>query len=322
MFVASSIGFRWPALAALLILLALARSATAVDGEAKRQYEQGSAAYDVADFQEAADHFKAAYKLSKQPVLLFNIAQCYRQLKNAEQAKFFYRSYLRNAAAGDASRPDAERWLRVLDGPGEQAPATAPPTRPAVTPPPAAAPSTPCGLTPAALTFERSMEDFEVSTDIVSGFKRLSLDRSHHFCTAGALRIEATFDLTGERNQLGLLRNQGGQIVRKLSRHVDLTNKTVSAHLYVDTPSAKAEFGALIIAVNKGVGVDGKFVPALKPGKWWTITAKFGAENKLYVGGTSRVDDVDAIIVQVQALGPTPQRTWSGAIYVDDIDWQ
>jgi len=242
--VGSSVASRWLALAALLILLAVARSATAADGGAKRQY-----------------------------------------------------------------------------GPGEQAPAT-PPAQPTATPPRATAPSTPCGLTPAALTFEHSKEEFEVSTEIVSGFKQLALDRNHHFCTAGALRIETAFDLTGERNQFGLLRNQGGQIVRKLSRHVDLTNKTVSVHLYVDTSSAKAEFGALIVAVNKGVGVDGKFVPALTPGKWWTVTAKFGAENKLYTGGTSRVDDVDAIIVQVQALGPTQQRTWSGAVYVDDIDWQ
>ncbi|MFL5308693.1 MAG: hypothetical protein ACJ8F1_25995 [Polyangia bacterium] len=41
--------------------------------------------------------------------------------------------------------------------------------------------------------------------------------------------------------------------------------------------------------------------------------------------GALRIDpsyDLDGVVVEVDAQGPSPQRTWSGAVYVDDVDWR
>jgi hypothetical protein len=95
----------------------------------------------------------------------------------------------------------------------------------------------------------------------------------------------------------------------------------VTAHVYVEAP-ATASYGAILSVVHNGVLVGGKFIYPLKPGDWNDVTASFTAENRLYEGGTSRVNDVDGVVVEVDAQGPSPQQTWSGAVYVDDVDWR
>jgi hypothetical protein len=66
----------------------------------------------------------------------------------------------------------------------------------------------------------------------------------------------------------------------------------------------------------------GQFFQPLGAGKWWTITATFKDVNRLYAGGTSPVDEVEAIALQITALGSAAQRTWSGHFYLDGLGWQ
>ena len=71
--------------------------AFAADKDAARQaYEEGRRRYDLNEFEAALESFKRAYLAYEDPVFLFNIAQCHRQLGHQQDAINFYRSYLRN----------------------------------------------------------------------------------------------------------------------------------------------------------------------------------------------------------------------------------
>jgi tetratricopeptide (TPR) repeat protein len=63
--------------------------------EARELYKKGMTHYEIGAFDDAIVEFKRAYELTSAPGLLFNIAQVYRMKKDAEQALFFYRMYLR-----------------------------------------------------------------------------------------------------------------------------------------------------------------------------------------------------------------------------------
>lgn len=58
---------------------------------AKVLIKKGNTSYRLAKFNEGLAQYQAAYKLYGHPAILFNIAQCYRQLKNYERALFFYK---------------------------------------------------------------------------------------------------------------------------------------------------------------------------------------------------------------------------------------
>ncbi|HEX8437833.1 tetratricopeptide repeat protein [Archangium sp.] len=61
---------------------------------ARTKFAEGNVHYDLARFQKALDAYSEAYRLRPLPGFLFNIAQCHRQLGQAERAGFFYRRYL------------------------------------------------------------------------------------------------------------------------------------------------------------------------------------------------------------------------------------
>ncbi|HUB05999.1 MAG TPA: protein kinase [Myxococcales bacterium] len=67
---------------------------------ARSRAEAAQIAYDVGHFGRALELFSLAYEFAPQPSLLFDIAQCHRQLGHAERALFFYRRYLARAPAG------------------------------------------------------------------------------------------------------------------------------------------------------------------------------------------------------------------------------
>ncbi len=68
--------------------------------EAKARYQDAARRYDLKEYAEALEGFREAYRLSGDPVFLFNIAQCERKLGHNQDAIDFYKSYLRR-------RPDA-----------------------------------------------------------------------------------------------------------------------------------------------------------------------------------------------------------------------
>ncbi len=79
---------------------------TAADrAAAKEAFARGTRHFNVAEYDEAIAEFKASYKLVPAPLLLYNIAQAYRQHGDCAEAARFYRSYLREApAAKDRAR--------------------------------------------------------------------------------------------------------------------------------------------------------------------------------------------------------------------------
>src|SRR5437667_6957916 len=81
---------------------------------ARSLYMQGTAAYNIGEFAEAVEKFKAAYKLRPEPAFLYNIAQSYRHLKEHSQALFSYRSYLRSAPNAP-NRAEAELHIKELE---------------------------------------------------------------------------------------------------------------------------------------------------------------------------------------------------------------
>ena len=79
----------------LLVTIPVASAETTAIREAKAKakvlIKSGDLSYRLAKFKEALASYEAAYKLYEHPAILFNIAQCHRQLKNHEKALFFYR---------------------------------------------------------------------------------------------------------------------------------------------------------------------------------------------------------------------------------------
>ena len=105
-------------------------------------YREGSRSYDLGDFRAALDAFKRAYLAHEEPGILFDIAECHRQLGENADAVHAYQSYLRRKPNAD-NRAAVEALIAKL----EDAPArpTAPPVpsppKPSVTPPPAPSPA-------------------------------------------------------------------------------------------------------------------------------------------------------------------------------------
>src|SRR5262245_36193200 len=92
--------------ALLSVSPALTRAQDGPAEQAKSLAAQGTARYQVGLFDEALRLYEAAYKVHPVPALIFNIAQCQRQLKNYDKAAFLYRSFLR-------SLPDAPNRAQV-----------------------------------------------------------------------------------------------------------------------------------------------------------------------------------------------------------------
>src|SRR5207302_9679691 len=61
---------------------------------ARQAVAEGRQHFDLGEYKEALESFKLAYRNFEDPKILFNIAQCHRQLGNKEEAVSFYRKYL------------------------------------------------------------------------------------------------------------------------------------------------------------------------------------------------------------------------------------
>ena len=81
--------------AIIVVLLLWFGSAHAENkGKAREAFRVGTQHYKLAEYGEALDNFKEAYRNFEDPTFLFNIAQCQRQLNNKAEAIRFYRNYL------------------------------------------------------------------------------------------------------------------------------------------------------------------------------------------------------------------------------------
>jgi tetratricopeptide (TPR) repeat protein len=80
------------ALLVFVVVLLAHHSARAESAE--ELFDEGQRAYDAGDYARAVDRWEASYQLSKEPGLLFNIAQAYRRAGNCTRALSSYRQFV------------------------------------------------------------------------------------------------------------------------------------------------------------------------------------------------------------------------------------
>ena len=113
-----------------LVLIALLGTAVSAqdDGEVRALARKGASLYDLGKYPEALGAFEAAYEKKPVPGLLFNIAQCHRQMGHLDQAARVYKSYLRTDPPEAAAKQARELLAKVEEALAKQASAVqAPP---------------------------------------------------------------------------------------------------------------------------------------------------------------------------------------------------
>jgi tetratricopeptide (TPR) repeat protein len=82
--------------------------------EARAHAKQATTYYNLSRFRDALAEYEAAYMIRPDPALLYNVAQCHRQLGNDADALRFYKSYLRNAPDAP-NRAEVEKRIKQLE---------------------------------------------------------------------------------------------------------------------------------------------------------------------------------------------------------------
>jgi tetratricopeptide (TPR) repeat protein len=102
-------------LTALLLCVALPAAANPRKAvtPAERLYLDGAEHFQAGRLPEALEYFAAAYRTSKKPELLINIAQCHRALGRREQAIAIFEKFI-SLAPEHPLRSNAEETLRDL----------------------------------------------------------------------------------------------------------------------------------------------------------------------------------------------------------------
>ena len=81
---------------------------------ARKLYDDANVDYALGHYEDALKKFELAFRAKQVPTLLFNIAQCHRQMRNFEQAATTYRSFLRMAPTNSAV-PLAKQLLKQVE---------------------------------------------------------------------------------------------------------------------------------------------------------------------------------------------------------------
>jgi tetratricopeptide (TPR) repeat protein len=97
---------------AVVVVLALPAHADTPTQEARALVEAGDRDYKLARFDQALAEYTKAYEKFPAAALLFNIAQCHRNLGQYDRAVFFYEGFLREARKDDPNRSVVEDLLR------------------------------------------------------------------------------------------------------------------------------------------------------------------------------------------------------------------
>jgi tetratricopeptide (TPR) repeat protein len=82
---------------------------------AKKAFGEGKALYDEKKFPEAVEKFKESYRLSRNPLLLYNIGHTLDQAGQKDKALFYYRKFLADAPANAVQRKDVKTRVDVIE---------------------------------------------------------------------------------------------------------------------------------------------------------------------------------------------------------------
>jgi tetratricopeptide (TPR) repeat protein len=108
-----------PVAVLVMVALGLASGAMAASPDqdrvlAKQHFESGARRFDLAEWEQALIEFKEAYRITPDPALLYNIAQCHRKLGHIEDALTFYKTYRRRAPDAP-NRAEIDRRISELE---------------------------------------------------------------------------------------------------------------------------------------------------------------------------------------------------------------
>ena len=82
---------------------------------AKKAFGEGKALHDQGKLGAAVEKFKESYRLSRSPILLYNIALTLDENKQTDSALFYYRKFLSDAPADAAQRHAADERVKSLE---------------------------------------------------------------------------------------------------------------------------------------------------------------------------------------------------------------
>jgi hypothetical protein len=82
--------------------------------QARALFDSGMTHYNLREYNQALDDFTSGYRIRHDSAFLFNIAQCHRQLGDADAAAGFYRAYRREAPSG-ANRDELDRLIAEME---------------------------------------------------------------------------------------------------------------------------------------------------------------------------------------------------------------
>ena len=144
-----------------MALVALTATAWAQDFEAAgRHFSAAQEAFGAKHFKTAAGEFEAAYAITKDPVLLYNVAESYEKAGDGRKAVGNYKEYLKQQPAAQ-DKAEVQKRIKAIEAkgyklasqsaPGDNPPASAPTTAP-TPPPPPPRPATPPPATPPTAT--------------------------------------------------------------------------------------------------------------------------------------------------------------------------
>jgi tetratricopeptide (TPR) repeat protein len=96
---------------------------------AREHYSAAVTHFNLGEYADAAEEFRAVYKISPQPVILYDAAQSYRLANRSAEALTLYESFLRESPNAPV-RAEVERRIAELRGkkPGDHVEATDPKT--------------------------------------------------------------------------------------------------------------------------------------------------------------------------------------------------
>jgi tetratricopeptide (TPR) repeat protein len=101
--------------------------------QAKKAFNEGKKLHEAGKHAEAVEKFKESYRLSKNPLLLYNIAFTFDEAKEEDMALFYYRKFLKDAPPDAAQRPLVTDRVKALEkqfNPGGATETTPPPATP------------------------------------------------------------------------------------------------------------------------------------------------------------------------------------------------